>query len=452
MELTIDFSRPVAPMRPVHGFNNAARQLDYGEILPDFLALRPPVVRLHDAAYPYGGGHYVDVDNIFRDKTADPEDPGAYDFTLTDLYILPLREAGIDVMYRLGCTIEHAPKKYNVYPPEDPEKWASVCEHIVRHYNCGWADGYTLGIRYWEIWNEPDGTDPKIEPNGPPNWAGTAEQYYALYTAAAKHIKRLHPDVLVGGYSSCYILGKNVGGKWTPGPTDFFTDFLSYVKAENAPLDFFTWHGYLGNQGTKKIDREFAFVDRTLNDYGFSETLRIDAEWNCCICDEDTPDYRRQFYINMQNEKGASHVMAALIEMQRAGVDMAMYYDAQLWKEYGGLFLVPSLEPTKTYAAFRLFEKLYRQGTQVLSDCAEEVYTLAAAGAQRLFLLANTNPEPKDVVLHICGADAKSLLLTNCDAENDASQRLQTELTEKNGSLQAEITMPAYSFAYGELL
>ena len=29
----------------------------------------------------------------------------------------------------------------------------------VRHYNRGWANGHEWGIRYWEIWNEPDGLD-----------------------------------------------------------------------------------------------------------------------------------------------------------------------------------------------------------------------------------------------------------------------------------------------------
>ena len=75
--LSADFNKPVKKIRPLHGFNNAARQTDYGEVLPAFLALRPPAVRLHDTAYPYGGGHYVDVNNIFRDFSADPDDPDA---------------------------------------------------------------------------------------------------------------------------------------------------------------------------------------------------------------------------------------------------------------------------------------------------------------------------------------------------------------------------------------
>ena len=136
LELSVDFTKKIKEMRPLHGFNNAARQTDYGPLVPDFVALKPPVVRLHDAAYPYGGGHYVDVNNIFPDFSADPDDPAAYDFALTDLYIAPLIENGIDVMYRLGCTIEHAPKKYNVYPPADFGKWP-----ISASISCGTITG-----------------------------------------------------------------------------------------------------------------------------------------------------------------------------------------------------------------------------------------------------------------------------------------------------------------------
>ena len=426
-------------MKPLHGFNNCARQVDYGEILPDFLRLNPPVVRLHDTAYPYGAGHYVDIDNVFPDFSADPDDPAAYDFTLTDLYIRPLCENGIDVMYRLGTTIEHAPKKYRIFAPSDPEKWACVCEHIVRHYREGWADGFRYsGMKYWEIWNEPDGLDPKIEPYGPPNWIGTAQAYYELYSLTAKHLKEKHPDILVGGYSSCYILGKNDGGKWMEGDTSFFTNFLAHVRKTAAPLDFFTWHGYLGNQGTKKIDREFGFVDRTLNEYGFHDTLRVDAEWNCCICDVDTPKYRDQFYINMRNEKGASHIAAALYEMQRCDVDLALFYDAQLWKEYGPLFHVPSLEKTKTYRAFEQFLRLFEAGEERFSTQDGDIYTLAAGGKEKVLAISNTSPTEQAVMLRISGGERPTQFRL-CDGQHDLAPLLVPELSEP-------FVLPAYAF------
>lgn len=272
--MQFDFNLIKGNIKPVHGVNNAARKTDYGDLLPAFVDLHVPFSRLHDTGGTYGGSHYVDIANVFPDFSADPEDESCYDFTLTDYYIRPLAEAGIQVMYRLGTTIEHEPKKYRIFAPADPEKWANVAEHIVRHYNDGWAEGFHWHIVYWEVWNEPDGLNPACEPFGCPNWIGTAEDYYRLYSLTANRIKSLHPEVKVGGYSSCYILGKFENGRWEAGDASYFTNFLQYISAEEtkAPLDFFTWHGYLGCRYLEKIEIESDFVDKTLNEYGFTQT------------------------------------------------------------------------------------------------------------------------------------------------------------------------------------
>lgn len=443
VEINVDFSKKLNKIKPLHGFNNASRKTDYGEVLPDFLKLSPPIIRLHDTGGAYGGSHYVDIPNIFPDFSADADDPASYDFALTDCYIKPLKEAGIEIMYRLGVTIEHEPKKYNIFAPEDPFKWADICEHIVRHYNDGWADGFHWNIKYWEIWNEPDGIDPKVEPFGPPNWIGTAEEYYRLYSITANHIKKLHPDVLVGGYSSCYILGANVDGKWTPGPYGYFSDFLKYISSPEtkAPLDFFSWHGYLSRQYLEKISIESEFVDKILNEYGFYDTLRFDTEWNCCICDKDTPEYRTEYYINMRTNKGASHVAGSLYEMQRLPVDGAMFYDAQLWCEYGCLFDVPSLKPSKTYYAFRQFDEIYKLGQEVYSESEDNIYSLAATGEYDLIGISNINSEEKCIKLKILNGRFNKAHIFTLDEKNNYEKTEEIMLKEEN-----IITLAPYSF------
>ncbi len=441
-EIKVDFGKTLGKIKPLHGFNNAARKTDYGEVLPDFLKLSPPFVRLHDTGGTYGGTHYVDIPNIFPDFDADADDPDSYDFTLTDCYIKPLVENGIKIMYRLGVTIEHEPKKYNIYAPSDPYKWADICEHIVRHYNKGWAGGYEWNIEFWEIWNEPDGIDPKVEPFGPPNWIGSAEDYYKLYSITANHLKKYHPEIKVGGYSSCYILGANVDGKWTAGNYRYFTDFLAYISASEtkAPLDFFSWHGYLSRQYLEKIEIESSFVDKILNEYGFCDTLRFDTEWNCCICDKDTPDYRNEYYINMRTHKGASHVAGSLYEMQRLKVDAAMFYDAQLWCEYGCLFNVPSLLPSKTYYAFRQFNEMYSLGQWCYSESRDKIYTLAAKGEYNLLGIANITENEQTIKLNIDNCNSETAEIYTVDKERDY------ELTAKvKAASEIQITLPEYS-------
>lgn len=424
MNIKVDTKKTTGDIKPVHGFNNAARITGYGSLLPDFAVLRPPFIRLHDTCGEYGGKHYIDIPNIFPDFSADAEDERSYDFTLSDLYIKELHETGAEIMFRLGVSIEHAPKKYDIYAPSDPEKWADICEHIVRHYNCGWADGFFMNIGYWEIWNEPDGLDEHVEPFGPPMWIGSAQDYYRLYSVTSRLIKEKHPDVHVGGYSSCYILGANVNGKWTEGPTDYFTGFLKYISSPEtaAPLDFFSWHGYLGRDRLEKIGREYSFIKKTLAEYGFADIPVFDTEWNCNIATYETDDVRTMYYINMRNEYGASHAAAVLCEMQRLGVDAAMYYDAQLWCAYGALFNVPELTPTKTYYAFKSFGALYELKKACGVSCGSGLYAAAAADGEKCrVLISNIKTDGADVLLEANAEGAIGIYLT--DSENDFAFR-----------------------------
>ncbi len=89
-----------------------------------------------------------------------------------------IEAGGAKVFYRLGSKIEHWRKKHNTIPPKDFKKWAVICEHIIRHYTEGWANGFYMDIEYWEIWNEPD-----IPLAHKPNWSGTDEEWiYSLKT------------------------------------------------------------------------------------------------------------------------------------------------------------------------------------------------------------------------------------------------------------------------------
>ena len=192
--VTVDFTRDAGAMKPLHGVNNAPVRLKGA--LPEFAAAGVPYVRLHDSCGQWGGTHYVDVPNIFPDFDADENDPASYDFAFTDEYLRPMVAAGAMPFYRLGATIENncGIRAYNILPPRDPAKWARICEHIVRHYNEGWADGFRWGLEYWEIWNEPEGEA---------EWfGGTREQFFELYRAAATHLKATFPDIRIGGFGA----------------------------------------------------------------------------------------------------------------------------------------------------------------------------------------------------------------------------------------------------------
>jgi len=184
------YTVPRRPLRqtllpPVHFSNDGAGncRIDFGKVAFGYLQLELPVVADPSSA---------DNPCLFPDFSRDPEDPASYDFTLTDEYIKAIYAAGTKVFYRLGVSIEHAVKKYEIVPPKDYDRWARICAGIIRHYNKGWADGFHYGIEYWEIWNVPE---------NPPMWTGTKEEYFDLYVRTAKHLKALFPGIKVGGYA-----------------------------------------------------------------------------------------------------------------------------------------------------------------------------------------------------------------------------------------------------------
>jgi len=386
-EITIDFGASAGRIKPLHGVNNAPIRI--GGDQREFRQAGIPSVRLHDACGSWGGTHYVDIPNIFPDFEADENDPKSYDFAFTDAFLKPIVAAGSDIFYRLGVTIETrgSIRAYNIYPPKDFAKWARVCEHVVRHYNEGWANGFKWNIVYWEVWNEPESRA---------MWRGTRQQFYDLYGTVARHLKACFPNIKVGGYGSCgfYLTDdpQNLEGHFA-GDTrlmetfiPWFRDFCAYVTAPatRAPLDFFTWHYYRSNEVVQpqRLAGHARFVRETLDGFGLAKTESILDEWNSTA----------HGFEGMKTMPGASFCADMFCQLQAASVDMAHYYDALPQRAYCGLFRFPSQETTPTYEAFRAWNELYRLGGSAKVDCAEAHFNAAAATDGKAFavLLVNT--------------------------------------------------------------
>jgi xylan 1,4-beta-xylosidase len=229
-DLDIDCAQPAGTIRPLHG-GNGGPLLAGGltELSAAYRELAVPSIRLHDCHWP--NPDVVDIHAVFPDFRADPDRPESYDFAATDEYVAAVRATGAQVVYRLGESIEHTRRKRYVHPPADCDRWAAICVGLVRHYNEGWAGGAHHGIRYWEIWNEPE--------NRPAMWSGTDDDYLRLYTAAARALKARFPDLKIGG-PSLGASGELLHGRFEPTP--FLVRFLEYCRDQKLPLDFFSWH------------------------------------------------------------------------------------------------------------------------------------------------------------------------------------------------------------------
>ena len=379
----IDFSKPTGAMLPLHGVNNAP--MTYWGRQKTFVEAGIPFCRTHDTAGAYGGAHFIDIPNVFPDFDADETDPASYDFALTDAWLGTVVASGTEPFYRLGVTIEGARrlvKPYHIFPPRDYGKWARICEHVIRHYTEGWANGKKWKIRYWEIWNEPDNPD---------MWQGTREQFFELYRVASTHIKRQFPHLRIGGYASCGFaeLDGPINPKYANGSyLEWFKRFVDYVQAPETkcPLDFFSWHVYTDDP--ERVARYAKYCRDYLDARGLRGTEAILNEWNFI----NHGKYGRDEFTLMKEMPGAAFVASVFCLLQRdRTVSCGMYYDALPTRSYCGLYYFPSLKTTPCYEAFRLFNRVYRLGTAAtVSFPRKGVYACAAMrDAARAVLLVN---------------------------------------------------------------
>ncbi len=421
MKITADFSKVTGKVKPMHGIGQPPI-IGHNTSMFHYLSdAGIPYSRLHDVGGWLGGGLYVDIPNLFRDFDADENDPASYDFSFTDWLIARLMEQGSEPFFRLGVTIEnsHMLKSYRIFPPKDPHKWARICEHVIRHYNEGWADGYHYGIMYWEIWNEPDDCW-KEETSA--MWKGTKEQYFELYSVTANHLKACFGDTIkVGGYASCgfYAMDSDPERNGMKGLEvkkfeEFFLvfmrEFFEYITSaeHRAPLDYFSWHTYAD---VKTALKHAEYCRAVMNYYGFTDTEDILNEWNT------TPDvYGRAA------PEAAAKVLAMMLGMQRMTTSLLCFYDGRIGpSQYGGLFNSSTWEPYLAYYALKMFNRAYRMGDEVETFTDEDgVYVLGARdGEHAVLLIANISGKTlHNAELSLTGVDLTRTEIYRIDQKN----------------------------------
>lgn len=369
----IDFSDIDGPVKPVNSVGQPpSTGFGGGEHFHYLTEAGVKYSRLHDVRGSYGGNLFVDIPNLFRNFDADENDPASYDFTFTDILLQNLLKAGVEPYFRLGVTIENAHdiKSYRIYPPKDFAKWARICEHVIMHYNYGWADGFHMGITHWEIWNEPENYE---SPEDNEMWRGTFDQYMDLYGTASTHLKSRFPELMIGGYGSCGFSAIGEDFVKRPGCSsrasyfvDCFIAFLERARKENWPLDFFSCHSY-SNPADAIFQTEYA--RKKLDEYGFTGTQLSVNEWL------PAPSMSK-----LNTAQQAAEVMAEIIGFQNGCVDDAELYDARMTGgTYSPLFTPETGKPRKAYYSLRAFNELKKLGFAVKAPQMPDGIYLAAA-------------------------------------------------------------------------
>ena len=368
VQVAVDFAQEVGPVKRLNGVCNLtplanSRTKSINDMV---LKLEVPGYHLHDAALENPGLAVVDVSRIFPLFHADVDDPRNYIFEPTDDYLRQAVEAGAEIDFRLGESIEHSKNTYRVHAPKDYAKWAEICAHIIRHYNEGWANGFRWNIRKWSIWEEPD-TNPMLLTGAKDPFT---EIYLPLYAAAATRLKKEFPEIEIGGPQT----GSNRG---------LIAKFIDYCAANKLPIDNLGFTGY--SQNVDHYANMVSFIRGKLDEKGFTRTKISVVEWHwgpLSWVGHGTANAKRNAVAwreNLTSYESAAFTAATLIRMQDAPVDNMYFYAMKCgcW----GLFDADR-HPYPCYWAMYAFAQLAHGRTRVKATVdAPGWYALASKEA-----------------------------------------------------------------------
>jgi len=397
----------------------------YRSNFEDYKAARIPYSRNHDSWFCsiYGGPFSHDITAIFPNFVADVNDPASYDFACTDENILMTLEAGTETFFRLGESIDHRITKHNICVPKDFKKWAEICEHIIMHYNEGWAEGYHLNIQYWEIWNEPDLDMEDADYRR--TWTGTYAQFYDMYEITAKHLKERFPNLKIGGPAIC-------------GRVEWADVFLGEMARRNVPIDFFSWHIYC--KEPEHMLRRAQEVNDIMVKHGYGDAESILNEWNY------VRGWQADFVYSIKaitGLKGAAFTMSCISEAQYTdNIDMLMYYDTRPGA-FCGAFDLYTYEKLKGYYPLYWYGKFYDMETSVLcTQRPENVYTLCGV---------DKDGKAMAVVTHYSEDDETPAIDISVDFGKEGKYEIYRVDKECNGELvetasELNFNLPVHSF------
>ena len=206
-----------------------------------------------------GGFRYVRFHGLFHDDMfvyrEDEQGRPIYNFQYIDDLFDRMLATGVRPFVELGFSPEEmATKKATVMwwkgngsPPKDYNRWAELIQKCVDHWEARYG-AEEVRRWYFEVWNEPNLTDGFF--------AGTQQQYFELYKITALTIKKVDPELKVGGPTTSNFnldedalkaaqkSGKPFDPLSIPWKPVWLDDFFRYAKANQLPVDFVSTHPY----------------------------------------------------------------------------------------------------------------------------------------------------------------------------------------------------------------
>jgi beta-xylosidase len=242
---------------------------------------------------------YIRLDHIFDYYDVIRRGPGrrfTYDFSRLDAALDAVLASGAQPFLSLGLTPALlSPSGAENAPPNNLAAWRDLVTATVRHVNG--ARG--LGVRYWEVWNEPNLT---------PFWSGSFQDYAQLYEVTAAAVVAADPNARVGGPA-------------TSGHEYWVRALIDHAAATGARLDFISWHTY--HVRPAMLANQVALVRRELARYPrFRDTELMLTEWSL------HSDFGANAGYVSDTHVAAAYVAAAVHTLADASVSQALFFEA----------------------------------------------------------------------------------------------------------------------------
>jgi len=186
-----------------------------------------------DAGFKYIRMHGLLTDDMAVYGGTDAQGNERYNFQYVDALFDYLLSIGIKPFVELGfmpSAMASGSKtifwwRGNVTPPRSYEQWGKLITALTAHFTERYGAA-EVASWYFEVWNEPnlDGF-----------WTGTQDDYFKLYSYAARAVKGVNPAYKVGGPATA-------GAAWIP-------ELIAYCDKNKVPLDFVSTHTYGVGEG-----------------------------------------------------------------------------------------------------------------------------------------------------------------------------------------------------------
>lgn len=334
-------------------------------------------IRTHDMI----GSQYFDyTKNFWTVQGSNVSVNAAFDPTLESSYVWSSFDGKIDSIVNFGF-MPYMRLGVNFaatfpYPPNDPDRrgftrFAEICKRTVMHYNQGWAGGKRLGIKYWEIWNEPD--SPGFwRDSATAKGIGDSVAFVRMYKTVSDSLKHLDATLKVGGAGilSGTILSKRGWERY----------FITACRDSKATLDFLSWHLY-GALNPYAVAVYGDYVRGLLDAAGFTSAENHISETNIRLGEDDARLPVQSQLIN--RPKHTAYLASQLISAQMGKIDkFFVYRGTTLMNLFSSDTLGGKANYTLSGRGFKAFTELTRFAPQRIKADGSEVITTEASATK----------------------------------------------------------------------